>query len=286
MYLKTSHVFLVLLLTLSFINNKATAQGTSSSESQFPQIFTPQAQTLGSVVLTPISTYTGKPSINIPIYTINHYGLQVPISLTYDASAFVPSKIPGLVGLNWALGAGGLITRTVNTTPDDKYRDDDTPISGLNGFLVAHPYNLYTNSTVEVMGGNMLDPSTGYYSLPYELSPDLFTFNFGGHSGKFMMGMDGQIHVQSDEHIKVDLQLDNVDKIISTLYAGKITITTDDGVKYEFGGTYASVEFSYTQTGSDYGTQVINAWYLTKITSPEGNVINFIYANKGVAYIS
>ncbi|MES2112735.1 MAG: hypothetical protein V4577_28545 [Bacteroidota bacterium] len=271
----------LLLLAIILVSNKSAAQTNSAAESVYPQVFTPQAKTLGSVALTPVNMYTGKPSINIPVYTVDHYGLKIPISLTYDASPFIPSKVPGLVGLNWSLVAGGVITRSVNTIPDDETGDgtNQATITGIKGFLVAQPYNLYSNSTVETVGGGIVNTDS-YYQPTYELSPDLFMFNFGGHSGKFMMGLDGQVHVQSDEHLKVDIQLPGIYKIIPLNYSGKITITTDDGYKYEFGGTYSSIEFSYLHHDSDFGTQIINAWYLTKVTSPEGNTTNFIYANK------
>lgn len=281
------HCFCLLIATAILAINRSAAQTNSLTESVYPQVFTPQAKTLGSAALNPVNMYTGKPSIDIPIYTLNHYGLEVPISLTYDASPFIPSKVPGLVGLNWSLVAGGVITRSVNTIPDDETGDgtNQATITGIKGFLVAQPYNLYSNSTVETVGGGIVNTDK-YYQLTYELAPDLFTFNFGGHSGKFMMGLDGQVHVQSDEHLKVEIQLPSVYKIVPLTYSGKITITTDDGYKYEFGGTYSSIEFSYTHHDSDYGMQVINAWYLTKVTSPEGNVVNFIYANKKNSGIS
>ena len=39
--------------------------------------------------------------------------------------------------------------------------------------------------------------------------PDIFIFNFMGHSGKFSLGSDGQWNVQSDENLEVEFDVSN-----------------------------------------------------------------------------
>ena len=67
----------------------------------------------------PVSPFTGLPSISIPLYSFNVVGLELPLRLDYDASGVQMNVLPGWVGHNWSLAAGGVITRTVNDIPDE-----------------------------------------------------------------------------------------------------------------------------------------------------------------------
>lgn len=101
---------------LLFIFPQLKAQVTSAIPS--PPIHAPQAADLGKVVFSPVSLYTGQPNISVPVYNVTNRNLEIPISLNYDASGFVPNKAPSPVGLNWSM-VTGVITRTVNMFPDE-----------------------------------------------------------------------------------------------------------------------------------------------------------------------
>jgi YD repeat-containing protein len=274
------NIYFTCLLTLSvlFISNKLIAQGLNVES--FETYKAPQTRDLGAVAFTPVSMFTGQPSISIPIYTVNHFGLQIPISLSYDASGFVPDKAPGVVGLNWSLNAGGMITRNVNNVPDES-DDGGSYNSGAvqgksHGFFYGprNNTNAFVSNVTNIMQNN-------FYKYYYELSPDLFLFNFCGHTGKFMMGQDGAIKVESDEDFIVDvtsLQTFVVGSLNPSTYQGKITLTDTKGLKYEFGGSRASTEFS--SPGTTFANGAPNAWYLVRITTPEGNAVNFNYASE------
>jgi YD repeat-containing protein len=262
-------------------SQELSAQGLNSLN-PFDTFKAPQTHDLGAVAFSPVSMYTGKPSIEIPIYTLTSFNLKVPISLSYDASGFVPNKAPGVVGLNWTLVAGGMVTRIVNTVPDES--NDGGPVTSgsapgkSHGFFRA-PHTL-TNAQVSEMS-NITDDVYGYYKFFYELSPDLFVFNFCGHTGKFMMGQDGKFKIEGDQEYKIDV--DSIGTFSNGQFApgnyrSKIKITDEDGVKYEFGGSNASIEYSAASATASFETSAPNAWYLTRITAPEGNAVNFYYA--------
>src|SRR5690625_1686695 len=53
-----------------------------------------------------VNTATGVPVISIPLYTLELDGVQVPISLSYDASGIKVTQMETSVGLGWSLNAG------------------------------------------------------------------------------------------------------------------------------------------------------------------------------------
>lgn len=283
-------------------------------------ILSPDAADLGRYGAYNINHYTGTPNISIPLYTINESGTTIPIAINYESSGFIPNKNAGVVGQNWNLSAGGAITRIVNGVPDDRNRPVpeglDEPftkdnIGLISGFrqnssntwpLQTEVENLdfLSNTTTAPNGYPIIIDLPGSRRMKYEYNPDIFSFNFLGHSGTFFMGNDGNVKVSSDRNYKVDISgmLDQNDLAL-TIYnlvsssqlnstsISTITITSDDGYKFTFGGKLNALELSFFYTygpNGNYNTNfvkgqsgVINTWYLTKIEVPDGDVINFEY---------
>ena len=63
--------------------------------------------------LTPVSYFSGKVSVEIPLYTLQDPDFSMPLSLSYTSDGLEPAKHPGLVGLDWVVNFGGVITREV-----------------------------------------------------------------------------------------------------------------------------------------------------------------------------
>jgi len=80
----------------------------------------PNSATLGKFGDVPVSLYTGTPDISIPIYKITERNVELDINLQYDAKGVRVEDVPGWVGQNWSLNAGGVITRTVRGTAFDE----------------------------------------------------------------------------------------------------------------------------------------------------------------------
>lgn len=98
----------------------------------------PQAYSFAQYADMPVSLYTGTPSIDIPLYTIQVGGYSFPISLSYHASGIKVSQEASWVGLGWNLNAGGNISRTIRGMDDltRGYYHQDTKI----------PYEITHNS--------------------------------------------------------------------------------------------------------------------------------------------
>ncbi len=83
-----------------------------------PTVQSPDVAAFQKVTQIPVSHYTGRANITIPIYEIKTGNMTVPISITYNTSGVKVSDMPSNVGSNWALNAGGVVTRTVKGIDD------------------------------------------------------------------------------------------------------------------------------------------------------------------------
>lgn len=79
----------------------------------------PNAASLGSFGVVPVSPFSGKADISIPIYNTTVRDVPLNISLMYDTSGNLVNTLPGWTGHGWTLSAGGAITRKVNYMPDE-----------------------------------------------------------------------------------------------------------------------------------------------------------------------
>ncbi|HYG17617.1 MAG TPA: hypothetical protein VD816_01765, partial [Ohtaekwangia sp.] len=67
----------------------------------------------------PVDMFTGKPTIQIPIWTVADHDLAQPISLVYNAGGVRLDEPSGKFGLGWSLAASGSVSRVVKGLPDD-----------------------------------------------------------------------------------------------------------------------------------------------------------------------
>jgi len=75
---------------------------------------------------TDVSLFSGKMSLEVPIYHYKDNDFDIPIKLVYTAEGFKPTKRADLVGLDWTLVAGGCITREVYGAADDSKPADSS----------------------------------------------------------------------------------------------------------------------------------------------------------------
>ncbi|TGX80637.1 hypothetical protein E5358_12185 [Palleniella muris] len=150
---------------------------TAYSQQMVPgAIPTPNAADLGKYGEIPVSYYTGRPDISIPIYKMVIRGYEFPIYLSYDAGGVMPNSLPGWVGNNWTLVAGGVITRVRNN-----YDDETIPIGG-NSDHFSNYFSSYKKLKEEKYN---VDKLKDYVVMTrYDFAPDIFHFNFMGEDGK------------------------------------------------------------------------------------------------------
>lgn len=267
------YTLILLCLIASFICRAA------NNTTNYIPIMTPESATLGKFGAFPVSLYTGSIDISIPIHIMRTNNITVPITLQYTGTGFIPNKDCGKVGHDWALIAGGAITRTVNGVPDEWIGGSETfnyDLHGLLGFGSSAP------SASSVRNLTFLSPG-----IPNcETTPDLFSFNFCGHSGQFMIDHSGNVKVVGGHPYKVDISHLKRQSATSATAISKITITDGNGTKYTFGGDINALEINLKKTpsASYIPNGVISAFYLTRIETTNGEYVEFVYSDSKDPY--
>lgn len=266
----------------------------------------------------PVNPFTGKVNVNIPIRDINVADISIPISLSYNQDGNRVNAFPGWVGLGWNLNAGGAISRIVNGIPDetltryDIYGYSPTP-NTQRGFYYRcadlTTANLLSDATLkstafltsEFLGGR--EQASLYSNYPpndaqwaNDYSPDEFSFNFLGYSGKFYRGFgDCEWKVISDDAIKIESvsflpttsldfqnELSSVVKWDHQQIFYSFVLVTSDGFRYTFGSNQNSIEFSRSIRDANANPAIASSWFLTKIQSPNGHSVSLNYNNQEI----
>ncbi len=272
----------VFLLTSSLI--------LEGQESHIANIFppSPNAVSLGIFGEVPVGLTTGIPDISIPLYSYEGVTnkLKLNLSLNYHAGGIKVEEIASNVGLGWALSAGGVISRTVFGLPDEN-------TSGIRNYGDTLPNGI---GTIFRVAGCLVWTHLGYYAYSDNISSfcesgetyctdentfteyvsirngardgqfDLYSYNFDGHSGKFIIGLNDSILQIPQTNLKIECVNDDF-----------FIITTPEGIRY----TFNDVEYEDT----NYSNSCISSWYLSKIDAPfTSDTIGFTYYKNKIEY--
>lgn len=215
----------------------------------------PNSASIAQYSETPVNMYTGIPAINIPLGVASGNKIAAPINLSYLAVGRKVDEVAPWVGLGWTLNAGGVITRVVRGRPDeitDAFLDVGANVP--NALSMTNTDSLYD------MAANFMD-----------MVPDLFYFNAGGASGKFVFGNDGQPLLVPRSEVRIEADIYGVGNTNS------FTLTLADGTIYEFGGDGYTDETVANFPGS-VATTYSSSWYLKNIISADRtDTISFSY---------
>lgn len=232
--------------------------------------------------------YTGTVRAEIPVYSYSDPDFDIPISLTYASNGYMPNVQANFVGLGWALNSGGCVSRKVQGIPDD---GTALPPPGYTGYEVHGwlEYSKLNHSTLSVLSrpsaySNMYcyKENTGSEYRVYETESDVYSFNFLGHTGKFVIGDDGEAIVFDSNHPAGEYKIDMSDMEGYWFPLDGLSITTGDGYRYDFGHIgdrqYGSSQYTKTNAPtSDTYDNFGNSFQLRQITAPNGRTVIFHY---------
>jgi YD repeat-containing protein len=238
-------------------------------------VATPGAASLGKYADVPVNHHTGIPQISIPVYKVEDGPIALPVSLSYHASGLKVGEPASWVGAGWSLNLSGVISRTVQGAPDERYTSSSNAEQS-KGYLSDGGYPNYLwhrenpNNSNEYT--NLLKD---FYQGYADGEPDLFFFNFGGHSGKFYFGDDKVPVLLPEQDMKIEYDYTpGLHKSIE-----RFILTTPDGTRWHFGTTPQAGDtdpvertLAYSQNnGYGHDGRSISAWYLYKVVSANGN---------------
>ena len=185
-------ILLFILISFSSISYGQVAGGMPNTKGFPESIPSPNAAALGEYGQIPVSKFTGRANINIPIFSAEN----VAISLSYHGGGIRPDQHSSWVGVGWNLNVGGAITRIVNGGVDEFY-DLDNSTDYVERSYYSHPDVLDKSNWHSE--ANTYSYGTDIFNLDVPIpSPDEFTFNFNGISGSFFYNHKGKWIVKSD----------------------------------------------------------------------------------------
>lgn len=277
-------IFLLILFT-SFSRLYAQTGGFNynnelSQRASTPQ--TPEAAAFARFGDVGVSMYSGTPNVAVPMYTHQGREMNLPISLSYDASGVKVNQRPTLTGLGWNLQVGGRISRQVNGLPDDYHASQisgpytswyDTALATSMTTYSANEYQFsFENGGDKTYGSiqeakNYLSFLRDVHDQKYETQPDYYNLNVMGLNDTFVLDLNSkEPFALNNPNIKITRST------IGTNGIQTFTVTSDNGTTYTFEATEHTRITKVNDNGSHfmYGTNVYynSAWYLTKVESP------------------
>ncbi|MCX2680620.1 hypothetical protein OOZ15_11765 [Galbibacter sp. EGI 63066] len=244
---------------IAFICSCCLMFGQETEGVQLPDIVPPSPDafafaTFGNI---PLNGSTGGFNYSVPLFGLKNGDIIIQTSLDYFSDGVKIDKLSSVVGTDWVLNAGGVISRVVRDEPDEKAM-----------------YRWYPTTIDFSQDYNKVKTAASSEDQSYDTEQDWFSFNVNGISGKFYMDEDLNITVDSDSPI-----------LITNNGFSSFEITDENGYKYIFGGLdeYKETNLS-SNTCSHIRDTYISAWYLSKIISPTNRQVTFRYQKNSLYY--
>ena len=251
---------------------------------------------------TQTSLFTGRLDFSVPIYSLDDPDFHLDIALQYNSDAFKPLKHSGWVGYNWHMQTGGCITREVRNYADEASRkiSDGTHFRYSKGMYLFATETNYNKEDIYVQDPNCFSSCSNPPTLnvgnncTYDVDymPDIFHYNFFGYNGTFMINNAGEVRIISGDYVDVDLsQIIDIQQMPKScrpkpLETSQITIKTNDGYTYIFGGRISALEYTYAlenrNTDAEQVPPTITSWYLTKVIAPNRRTMEYHYKKGNV----
>jgi len=266
------HRFLKAIVFTGTLFSAAFAQNPPREELYKITQVSPNAASLGKYGEYPVGMYTGTPDISIPFYEVNSGRIKLPVNLSYHAGGIKVEEIASSAGLGWSLNAGGVVTRNVMGLPDEEQY--------IGGYTFLNPQ--YTvNQLIQMSGSStnsafITEQMKKILRLEVDGEPDVYYYNFGKYSGKFLYNQADQKYYTAPAS---PLRISFNDQPSNTSF----TITDDNGLEYLFSAT----ESSRRETGETTPPEVniTTGWFLSSIYDPvTKHSISFEYEDYEMNY--
>lgn len=265
-------------------------------DKEIPGFNSPQVSSILRFDQTPVDLNAGRIDLEIPLIDFHDRDFDFLISLKYNSAGFRPADLDNFVGMNWSLRPSWAIYRKVKGIPDDKREEifSDAGIEeAIRGFLSlkSNPTNvnkaqIYDNPSVYAPLGKTGIPRIKDTNI--EVSSDIYNFSFAGYSGYFTIDFNGvpQVVCTSGGNVAVDISSYNIMAYNPSTYTSKISLITDEGYIYVFGGSYSAVEYeALSWKDNDLPVSAysiprrpeITAFFISQVIAPNGRTLTFEY---------
>ena len=202
---------------------------------------------------------TGIFHYRIPLFTIGQGSVTLPVSLDYTGNGIKDSDNSGLIGYNWTLNTGGVVTRTIRGGIADE--------ASLYGYLATEHDSVPLGEDAVAVNKRERDGEC-----------DIFTVVFNGRSLYFILRLDaeGNIFAQPLEQtqVKIECEYDLRETITGWI------VTDESGNRYIYRQVAWSSDIMDEEAVSFKGVRgkdYISSWYLSRIEPYNGETITYHY---------
>ena len=233
-----------------------------------------EASELGKYGEYNVNTYTGVPSIQIPIFAHGSTELPMNIGLTYNASGIKVADAPTLVGSGWSMSGLPIVSRTVLGDVDN----------AMNYFV----YKAELEAALDAPQPSDIDDDE--INLLYDLAngtlesqTDIFHYTLLDRSGKFYITPDTQIIQKEYSDIIIHPSFGNNAEITAFLITDEygrmyyFNVPEKTTMDYDDGDTDPAedVRLSHVNQGA---TTYNSSWHVSSIRSKnDQELISYTY---------
>ncbi|OQP44813.1 hypothetical protein A4H97_10655 [Niastella yeongjuensis] len=262
---------MLLLLWLLPAHYGLLAQSSFTNALAFPSAnnsFSGKTATTQADANVDVDLYTGTAQVHIGICNLASKELTIPVSLNYTGGRGIKlQEYAGCAGIGWQLDAGGNISRVVRGFPDEQFNGYigggwGNKLAAWAGWSTGDLGSMSTDDAFALTG---INTSTNAPTADGE--PDLFYVKTPFFAFQFVLDGNGQPVVSNSNGINISYNSS----------ANSFIVTDDQGNRYYFGSSSASVESTGTTL---YGTarSFISTWYLDKIVTWNAkDLVTFTY---------
>ena len=216
-----------------------------------------------------MNEYNGTPVITIPLHTITERDVNIPLTLSYDASGIRVSQEASWVGLGWNMMVGGSISY-VTSGCRDKITRSGSWSNYLNLYWTSPDYRIFNSWPAENPSSAndvLLDITCGtgerdFYSANIMGESFLFFWN------PFTKEMD-VIGNLSHKYTVTSSPTVTDDRFPASI--NSFTVRDNIGNIYYFGSS---------ERTHDHTSTFVAAWNLTYIETASGEIVNFDYGKE------
>lgn len=204
---------------------------------------------------------TGIFHYKVPLYTLGNGGFSLPVSLDYTGKGVKEEDWPGLIGYNWTLNTGGVVTRTIRGGIADE--------TGFYGYLY------YLGQTDAVP---LTEDAKRVNRHQRDGESDIFTAVFNGRSVHFILGLDAGKRICALPLERTNVRIECEQNGLYTIDGW--TVTDEEGNRY----IYRQKEWSADIVKEDAvsfnglrGQTYVSSWYLSRIEPVNGSPLVYHY---------
>ncbi|WP_141560864.1 hypothetical protein [Butyricimonas sp. Marseille-P3923] len=204
---------------------------------------------------------TGIFHYKVPLFSLGVGDFQLPISLDYAARGVREEDASGIVGYNWLLNTGGVVTRTIR-----------------GGIADETPYHGYLWEARRRDALPLPEDVTRVNKRERDGECDIFTVVFNGRSVNFIIKMDENCRIHADPlertNVRIECESNRGQEINGWI------VTDESGNRYIYRQKEYSVDIMKEDAISFNGVRdktYVSSWYLNRIEPCNQRPIEFTY---------